>query len=258
MHWYVDFIDPPAVEEPTVFQWAGGFPALLKVTTLFYAKYVPQDPLLSPLFAKMLPDHPERVASWLSEVFGGPSLYSGKFGDYNRMLSQHIGKRLSEEQRGRWVNLMVAAANEAMLANDADFRAAFLSYIEWGTRLAVENSQSDAKPPLNMPMPHWWWVCDATPWSRVSALAPEVEDDEKPTLPAEGERLTFDHVKTLFRTKDRNSMKFVFDLHSYADVSKHADDILTRVRSGSMPCDGEWPAEYVATFQQWIESGKPE
>jgi CDGSH-type Zn-finger protein/truncated hemoglobin YjbI len=258
MHWYVDFIDPPAVDEPTVFQWAGGFPALLKVTTLFYAKYVPEDPLLSPLFAKMLPDHPERVASWLSEVFGGPTLYSGKFGDYNRMLSQHIGKRLTEEQRGRWVNLMVAAANEALLANDADFRAAFLSYIEWGTRLAVENSQGDSKPPLNMPMPHWWWVCDATPWSRVSALAPEPAADEAPTLPAEGERLTFDHVKTLFRTKDRNSMKFVFDLHSYADVSKHADDILTRGRSGSMPCDGTWPAEYVATFQQWIESGKPE
>jgi CDGSH-type Zn-finger protein/truncated hemoglobin YjbI len=258
MHWYVDFVDPPAPEEPTVFQWAGGYPALLKVTTLFYAKYVPEDPLLSPLFAKMLPDHPERVASWLAEVFGGPTLYSGKFGDYSRMLSQHIGKHLTEEQRVRWVSLMVAAANEALLANDADFRAAFLSYIEWGTRLAVENSQSDSKPPLNMPMPHWWWVCDATPWSRVSTLAAESDDDEKPTLPSDGEQVTFTHVKTLFRRRDRNSMKFAFDLWSYADVSRHAVDILDRVRSGSMPCDGVWPVEYVAAFQQWVEAGKPE
>jgi hypothetical protein len=53
-------------------------------------------------------------------------------------------------------------------------------------------------------------------------------------------------------------MKFAFDLWAYADVSRHADDILARVRSGSMPCDGAWPAEYVATFQRWVEAGKPE
>jgi CDGSH-type Zn-finger protein/truncated hemoglobin YjbI len=257
MHWYVNFVDPPMPEEPTVFQWAGGYPALLKVTTLFYAKYVPEDPVLSPLFATMSPDHPQRVASWLSEVFGGPTLYSGTFGGYSRMLSQHIGKHLTEEQRSHWVSGMYAAANEAMLPNDAEFRAAFCSYIEWGTRLAVENSQTEAHPPQNMPMPHWWWVCDATPEARISALADE-KPEEKPTLPADGEPLTFTHVKTLFRKQDRNSMKFAFDLWAYADVSKHAEDILGRVRSGSMPCDGAWPAEYVATFQQWIEAGKPE
>jgi CDGSH-type Zn-finger protein/truncated hemoglobin YjbI len=257
MHWYVNFVDPPMPEEPTVFQWAGGYPALLKVTTLFYAKFVPEDPLLSPLFANMSPDHPQRVASWLSEVFGGPNLYSGTYGGYHRMLSQHIGKCLTEEQRSRWATLMVAAANEAALANDAEFRAAFVSYIEWGTRLAVENSQTNAKPPENMPMPRWWWVCDATPEARISALA-DTEPEVPPELPADGEPITFAHVKTLFRKRDRNSMKFAFDLWSYADVQQHADQILTRVRNGSMPCDGEWPQEYMAAFERWIAAGKPE
>jgi CDGSH-type Zn-finger protein/truncated hemoglobin YjbI len=257
MHWYVNFVDPPPYDEPSVFQWAGGYPALLKVTELFYAKYVPQDPLLSPLFANMSPDHPQRVASWLAEVFGGPNLYSGEFGDYHRMLSQHIGRNLSEAQRDRWASLMYAAANEAMLPNDAEFRAAFVSYIEWGTRLAVENSMTHAKPPQNMPMPHWWWVCDASPSARISALASVVED-EIPTLAGDGEQMTFAHVKTLFRKQDRNSMKFAFDLWSYQDVGKHADDILARVRNGSMPCDGAWPAEYVTAFAQWVETGRPE
>ena len=49
-------------------------PALLRLTTIFYEKYVPEDPLLGPLFANMAPDHPERVAAWLGEVFGGPPL----------------------------------------------------------------------------------------------------------------------------------------------------------------------------------------
>jgi len=258
MHWYVNFSDPPMPEDPTVFQWAGCYPAFLRVTQLFYSKYVPEDPLLSPLFANMSPDHPERVASWLSEVFGGSAFYSGQYGGYHRMLSQHIGKRLTEEQRARWVQLMMQAANDVMAPNDAEFRAAFVSYIEWGTRLAVENSQTDSHPPENMPMPHWWWPCNATPNSRVSALA-QPEEDSPVVLPAEGESISYaKHIKSLFRQRDRNSMKFAFDLWSYANVRDNADAILGRVRSGTMPCDGAWSAEYVDCFQQWVTAGKPE
>ena len=257
MHWYVGFADPPAAEEPTLFEWAGGYPALLRVTKLFYEKYVPTDPLLSPLFARMSPDHPERVASWLSQVFGGPAFYSDRYGDYNRMLGEHLGKCLSDDQREAWVRNIVAAANEALLADDAEFRAAFCSYLEWGSRLAVENSQRTSQPPLNMPIPRWWWVCDATPWTRASALA-DTEPDAPVTVPAEGEAPSFErHVKTLFRRRDRDSMRFAFDLWSYEDVRTHADSILERVRAGTMPCDGTWPPESIELFAAWVDSGTP-
>jgi hypothetical protein len=63
---------PPPETEPTLFDCAGGYPALLRLTKIFYGKHVPEDALLGPLFANMAPDHPERVAAWLGEVFGGP------------------------------------------------------------------------------------------------------------------------------------------------------------------------------------------
>lgn len=66
-----------------------------------------------------------------------------------------------------------------------------------------------------------------------------------------------DDVKTLFRSGDRESMQFAFDLWSYDDVSAHADDIFARLRSGTMPCDGAWPQEQVDVFQSWIDAGKP-
>ena len=66
-----------------------------------------------------------------------------------------------------------------------------------------------------------------------------------------------DDVKTLFRSRDRESMKFAFDLWSYDDVSAHADDILAQVRGGTMPCDGAWPQEQVDVFQSWVDAGKP-
>ena len=259
MHWYVNFADPPMSAEPTLFEWAGGLPALTRMTRLFYEKHVPTDPLLAPVFAEMSPDHPERVAAWLGETFGGPKSFSTAYGGYDRMVSQHMGKRLTEQQRARWAQLMVTSADEAGLPADPEFRAAFVAYIEWGSRIALENSQPGAHPPRRMPVPRWWWVCDATPDARVSALAVSTEP-ESPVIhmPADDQPISFEqHIKPLFRPMDRQSMKFVFDLWSHADASRHADAILHRLRQGSMPCDGPWPAEKVDAFERWVQAGKP-
>ena len=64
-------------------------------------------------------------------------------------------------------------------------------------------------------------------------------------------------IRPLFRDKDRDSMRRAFDLFDYSDVSAHADAIVNALRGGSMPCDGAWPAAEVATFQRWIDAGKP-
>ena len=260
MHWYVNFHDPvvPAEHEPTLFEWVGGLPALTRMTRLFYDKYVPQDPLIGPIFANMAPDHPERVAAWLGEVFGGPKNYSGLYGGYSRMISQHIGKGLTEDKRVRWVSSLVQAADEAGVATDPEFRSAFMSYIEWGSRIAVENSTIGARPPMHMPMPHWNWGTAGLPSSRISALAPVAEEVVVP-LPGEHDELHFtQHIKPLFRAQDRQSMTWVFDLWAYNDVVKHATAILTRLQQGSMPCDGAWPQEKVEVFRRWMESGTKE
>jgi hypothetical protein len=75
-------------------------------------------------------------------------------------------------------------------------------------------------------------------------------------LPGPGETVSFEvHVKPLFRSRDRQSMLFAFDLWSPADVQAHAADILHRLRNGTMPCDGAWPREKTDLFQRWTESG---
>jgi len=66
-----------------------------------------------------------------------------------------------------------------------------------------------------------------------------------------------ENIKPLFRDRDRDSMRFAFDLWSLDDVSTHADAILDRLEAGTMPCDGAWPADRVAVFRRWIDAGKP-
>jgi hypothetical protein len=62
-------------------------------------------------------------------------------------------------------------------------------------------------------------------------------------------------IKPLFREKDRTSMSKAFDLWSLTDVTAHGEAILARLRDGSMPCDGAWPAANVDTFANWLNAG---
>jgi hemoglobin len=141
---------------PTLFEWLGGMPVLERLTRMFYAR-VPNDAVLGPVFARMSPDHPQHVAEFLAEVFGGPQVYSRKRGGHAEMIRHHIGKSLTHAQRRRWIELLLECADEIGLPDDPEFRSALVGYLEWGTRLAVLNSQPGTEVVQDAPMPKWGW-----------------------------------------------------------------------------------------------------
>lgn len=143
---------------PTLYEWAGGKEALEKLTAVFYAK-VAQDELLAPVFKHMAADHSQHVAHFIAEVFQGPPLYTGEDqGSHAIMISHHLGKMLTEQQRKRWMDVLLESADETGLAADPEFRSALVGYLEWGSRLAVINSQLSENPATgNEPMPKWGW-----------------------------------------------------------------------------------------------------
>lgn len=141
---------------PSLYEWAGGTEAFVKLTDAFY-RMVPNDELLAPLFAAMDAQHARYVGLWIAEVFGGPPAYSEERGGYGAMVGRHLGRGITEAQRRRWANLIMDAADEVGLPKDPEFRAAFASYIEWGSRLALHNSQPGAEVVRSAPVPHWGW-----------------------------------------------------------------------------------------------------
>jgi hemoglobin len=146
--------DPKVV--PSLYQWMGGMPALRRLVEAFY-DHVQQDPVLAPIFAHMGGDHVDHVVRFLAEVFGGPTTYSAELGGHPAMVRHHLGKRISEEQRQRWMQLLLRTADECGVPDDPEFRSAFVSYLEWGTRLAVVNSKPGVEVPEGTPMPIWGW-----------------------------------------------------------------------------------------------------
>jgi hemoglobin len=63
------------------------------------------------------------------------------------MLGHHLGLSITPAQRARWAALIAEAADEAGLPADQEFRSAFVAYLEWGSRIGMENSQPGATPP---------------------------------------------------------------------------------------------------------------
>jgi hypothetical protein len=106
-------------------------------------------------------------------------------------------------------------------------------------------------------MPSWSWQTAAgPPSSRISALGPVPAADAPVVLPSDAETPSFArHIKTMVRERDQRSMLFAFDLWSYADVSSKAQVVLARLRAGTMPCDGAWPAAQIQAFARWIDEG---
>jgi hypothetical protein len=51
-------------------------------------------------------EHRRNVATWWSEVFGGPPDYTEDLGGYERMLHKHLQLGITEEQRFRFASLI--------------------------------------------------------------------------------------------------------------------------------------------------------
>jgi hemoglobin len=157
---------------PTPYVYAGGIEKFERLTEIFYKKVL-QDNVLELIFRHMAPEHSKHVAHFLAEVFMGPKFYSDQFGDESlrRMVGKHIGKKLKEKQRKRWVDLLLQSADEIGLPDDPEFRSVFVGHIEWGSRVALINSQLEENPTTSEEaIPNWGWGEVKGPYEIVGSL----------------------------------------------------------------------------------------
>jgi hemoglobin len=142
---------------PSLYEWAGGSDVFARMVNAFYDR-VERDDVLAQFFpGGVHEDHRRHVAMWWSEVFGGSPQYTDELGGYERMLHKHLNLGITEQQRFRFTELMRLAADDAGMPEDPEFRSALVAYLEWGTRIALGNSQSGAAVMEHAPVPKWGW-----------------------------------------------------------------------------------------------------
>jgi hemoglobin len=144
----------------TLFEHAGGEAALHRLEQAFYESVL-RDPLLKPLFGDGRPTHVDHLTAFTAESFGGPDRFSREIG-FAHLIAVHRGLKITEEQRQRFVDLYVAALDTAGLPSDPAFREAVREHIEFGSKVALQNSHAEGNEDLHplREVPRWTWAGD--------------------------------------------------------------------------------------------------
>jgi hemoglobin len=143
---------------PTLFERAGGEQGLHRLEQLFYDSVL-RDPLLQPLFGKGQPQHVDHLTMFTAESFGGPDRFTRELG-FQHLIDVHRGLEITEAQRERFVELYMAALDAAGMPDDEPFRSAVREHVEFGTRVAMQNSHAKTEAELNplREVPRWTWA----------------------------------------------------------------------------------------------------
>jgi hemoglobin len=119
-----------------------------------------RDSLLQPLFGIGQPHHVPHFAVFEAESFGGPDTFSREMGGFAGLIAAHRGLKITEEQWQRFVDLYLVAADIAGPPNDAPFREALRTHVEFGSQVAKQNSHAETGDELYplREVPRWQWA----------------------------------------------------------------------------------------------------
>jgi hemoglobin len=142
----------------SLYEHAGGREALRHFIDVFY-RSVLADPVLQPLFGTGRPEHVDHLTAFDAESFGGPDDFTRRMGGFGHLIDVHRGLKIAEEQRQRFVELYLAAADAAGLPDDGPFREALRSHVEFGSQVAMQNSHAQTDDQLHplREVPMWQW-----------------------------------------------------------------------------------------------------
>jgi hemoglobin len=140
----------------SLYEHAGGNEALHSLEEILYSKAL-ADPVLKSLFTEQRPHHVEHLTWFTAESFGGPDRFTRELGFQHIIVHRHL--KITDEQRERFVALYMKALDQAGLPDDEAFPDAVRSHVEFGTRVAQQNSWAKTDGDLHpiRKVPRWQW-----------------------------------------------------------------------------------------------------
>jgi hemoglobin len=143
-------------ERQSVYEFVGGSDAFLTLAAALNDRCVADPVLNHPFSHPGRPEHLERLAGYLVEVFGGPPLYSA-LGGHSAMLNIHAGTGADDEYAERFLACFDQAVDDAGFPSDPELRHVLHEYMAWATGEVKEYSPLGMSAPDNLAMPQWSW-----------------------------------------------------------------------------------------------------
>jgi hemoglobin len=142
----------------TVYEAAGGWEGMLRLAHAWHAR-VMEDEIVSHAFSHGFhPQHTERLAAYWAEALGGPTMYSGEYGDETSVVRTHSGNGIHEEMDQRAIACFDQAMEDAGFAHDERLRRVLHDYFSWATTNTMARYHESAEVvPDALEIPKWSW-----------------------------------------------------------------------------------------------------
>ncbi len=145
------------VDGKTMLEHAGGRNKVKQFVDHFHESALADD-LLGEMFRAGRPTHSAHLTSFLEEIMGGRKGYTDHHNGVKGLFDAHAGLGITEPQRVRFVELLMAAADAVGLPSDERFRAALRARVEQGSTFSAVLSREDASPLQPWPpVGSWDW-----------------------------------------------------------------------------------------------------
>ncbi len=142
----------------SVYEAAAGSEGLLRLAEAWHCR-VMGDEIVSHAFSHGFhPQHSERLAAYWAEALGGPTTYSGTYGDETSVVRIHSGNGPHEEMDRRAIACFEQALGDVGLSASQPVRQVLLDYFTWATTTTMSRyHESAADVPEGLSIPRWSW-----------------------------------------------------------------------------------------------------
>ena len=142
----------------TVFESAGGTEGLRRLAEAWHHRVMADEVVAHAFSHGFHPDHVERLAAYWAEALGGPTAYSGSYGDETSVVKTHSGNGVHEEMDRRAIACFDQALEDAGLAGDDTLRQVLHDYFAWATTTTMARYHRSADDvPDGLSIPRWSW-----------------------------------------------------------------------------------------------------
>jgi len=142
----------------TIFEAAGGIDGLRSLAAAWHRRVMADEVVGHAFSHGFHPHHVERLAAYWAEALGGPSVYSGSYGDETAVVRIHSGNGVHDEMDRRAIACFDQALVDVRPADDSALRQVLHDYFAWATTISMARYHRSADDvPEGLTIPRWSW-----------------------------------------------------------------------------------------------------
>jgi hemoglobin len=141
----------------SVYDAVGGDEGLLRLAEAWHARVLADEVVGHAFRHGVRPDHTRRLAAYWAEALGGPTSYSGNFGDETSVVRLHSGDGQHGEMDQRAIDCFDEALDDTGLASDDRLRQTLHDWFTSSTTAMASYPDSADDVPAGLRIRRWSW-----------------------------------------------------------------------------------------------------